>query len=201
MTKELNDLKRALVMQNIGFADKLAKNFNYMGVDAEDLQQEARLAMCQAALRFDPEMGVKFSTFSVKYINGALTYFIKKYGHPSYLREDQRVFYTILSLDEDLSGDNDDDVITLADIIPSDYNGEEAERERIMDRVDEAMGCLDDEERELIESLYAFSGDKDALEHLREAKYPGLTMRQMRHKCECAKKKIKVLNVSRSARS
>lgn len=51
-----------------------------------------------------------------------------------------------IGFDEDLSGDDDDDEISLADIIPSDYNGEEAE-------------------------------------------------------CECAKKKIKVLNVSRSARS
>lgn len=191
MKKELNDQKRALVMQNIGFADKLAKNFNYMGVEAEDLQQEARLAMCQAALRFDPEMGVKFSTFSVKYINGALVYFIKKYGHPSYLRENQRVFYTILSLDEDLSGDDDDDVITLSDVISSDYDGEAAERERIMDRVDEAMCCLTDEERELIESFYAFSGDKDALEHLRDAKYPSLKMSQMHYKCRSLVKKMK----------
>lgn len=194
MTKELNDLKRALVMQNIGFADKLAKNFNYMGVDAEDLQQEARMAMCQAAFRFDPKMSIKFSTFSVKYINGALVNFIRKYGHPSYLREDQRLFYTILSLDEDISCDDDGNEITLADIIPSDYDGEAAERERIMDRVDEAMGCLTDEERELVESLYAFSGDKDALEHLRDAKYPSLTMSQMRYKCECAKRKMKASN-------
>ncbi len=191
MKKVLNDQMRALVMQNIRFADKLAKNFNGMGVEAEDLQQEARLAMCLAALKYDPEIGVKFSSFSVKYINGALTYIIKKYGHPSYLHEDQRVFCIILSLDEDLSGDEDDDEITLADMIPADYNGDEAERERVMDRVDEAMACLTDEERELIESLYAFSGDKDALEHLRDAKYPSLTMNQMCYKCECAKKKMK----------
>lgn len=191
MTKELNDQMRALVMQNIGFADKLAKNFNYTGVDADDLQQEARLAMCQAALRYDPDWGIKFTTFSVKYINGALVHFIMKHGNPSYLHEDQRVYYTILSLDEDLSGDEDDDEITLADMIPADYNGEEAERERIMDRVDEAMACLTDEERELIENCYAFSGDKDALEHLRDAKYPSLTMNQMLYRCTCAKKKMK----------
>lgn len=55
-----------------GLAAACARRFTGRGVSMEDLLQEARLALLLARQRFDPERGLRFSTYAVPLILGAL---------------------------------------------------------------------------------------------------------------------------------
>jgi RNA polymerase sigma factor (sigma-70 family) len=60
--------------------EPLARHLAYRFMDAaerEDLEQVARLALLQAARRFDPSRGDQFSTFAVPVIMGHLRHYLR----------------------------------------------------------------------------------------------------------------------------
>jgi RNA polymerase sigma factor (sigma-70 family) len=64
----------ALVVEHLKFAGWYAKRYRDRGVPYVDLRQEARLALCQAANRFEPQThGAKFVTYAAYWIRRALT--------------------------------------------------------------------------------------------------------------------------------
>lgn len=63
--------QRALVEQNLGLATHVAARFAASKMDADDLVQEARLGLIDAAARFDPTKG-KFSTYASWHILKAI---------------------------------------------------------------------------------------------------------------------------------
>lgn len=64
--------RNALVEAHLGLAEFFAKRYRNRGVADDDLRQVARLALVQAVDRFDPEVGVEFSTFAGRTIDGTL---------------------------------------------------------------------------------------------------------------------------------
>lgn len=100
-----------LIIKNMLLADKLAyqkkKNLPKF-VDIEDLKSAAYFGLVEAANRFQPELGVKFSTFAYIRIFGAIH---------DYLRENYKINkkFIIFSLEEDLKFNN----IIFKDIIQS----------------------------------------------------------------------------------
>jgi RNA polymerase primary sigma factor len=62
----------ALVEANIRFAVQVAKQYQGMGLQLEDLIGFANIGLFEAAERFDPTKGVKFITFAVWYIRAEL---------------------------------------------------------------------------------------------------------------------------------
>lgn len=74
----LDDAQQKLVEDNIRLVyDQAHKR----GITDEDLIQEGMIGLCNAARFYNPEFGVKFSTYAVSYIWAALfgTYSDKKY--------------------------------------------------------------------------------------------------------------------------
>ncbi len=63
-------LRNQLVEKNLHVADYFVKRYSRRGVSADDLRQLALLAIVHAVDRFDPEMGVAFSTFASRTIEG-----------------------------------------------------------------------------------------------------------------------------------
>lgn len=61
-----------LVQANIRFAIQVAKQYQGMGLQLEDLIGFANIGLFEAAERFDPKKGVKFITFAVWYIRAEL---------------------------------------------------------------------------------------------------------------------------------
>jgi len=155
---ELNDQQRALVVANMKHADKIAANYAKRGVPIEDLQQEARLALCYAAMRFDPENGCSLATFSTLYINGFLCKFIMRHGYTSYLSKNQRIFVRVISLERLWHHDEDDDM-NWEELIGGEDDDEDAEREDAAELLNTLMKSLTDEERELISARYGLEGD------------------------------------------
>jgi len=66
------ELREALIASHLGLAHQLARRFANRGEPHDDLVQVASLALVKAVDRFDPELGVKFSTFAVQSILGEL---------------------------------------------------------------------------------------------------------------------------------
>ncbi|MBQ5927505.1 MAG: sigma-70 family RNA polymerase sigma factor [Clostridia bacterium] len=72
--KETGDIRirNALAEKYLYIADILAKKFVGRGVDYDDLKQVASLALLKGIERFDPDLGMQFSTFITPTITGEI---------------------------------------------------------------------------------------------------------------------------------
>lgn len=61
-----------LVTAHLNLADAIARRYRGRGIDAEEIQQVARLGLVAAARRFRPADGVDFVAFAVPTILGEL---------------------------------------------------------------------------------------------------------------------------------
>jgi len=171
--KQMNDQQRALVIENMDFADKLAANYKGKGVMLCDLQQEARLALCYVAMRFDPDKGIKLTTFATLYINGCLCKYIMRYGQPSYLSKEQRVFVRMVSL-ESFRGNNEDDDSNWEDFVRNPNADEDAEKQEAVEIVETLMESLDDNERKILTMQYCL--DDKQLSLAEQAEQMGMSI-------------------------
>ncbi|MBV6695899.1 sigma-70 family RNA polymerase sigma factor [Kitasatospora aureofaciens] len=57
-----------LVVHNLGLVHSLARQFTAQGLDYEDLAQSGKLGLLRAARKFDPLMGIKFSTYATQWV-------------------------------------------------------------------------------------------------------------------------------------
>ena len=76
------DLKarNELVTANLRFVVSVAKQYQNMGADLEDLINEGNLGLIRASETFDPTKGFKFTTFAVWWIRQAILNFIAETG-------------------------------------------------------------------------------------------------------------------------
>jgi len=72
MQNGVEGAKDELVTRNMRFVMHLAKGFTGHGVDLGDLVQEGAVAMCQAADKWTPHRGMRFSGYAGWYIKNAL---------------------------------------------------------------------------------------------------------------------------------
>lgn len=74
---EYRDAKRELVSSNVGLVHAVARQNSYRaartGVSYEELVQEGSLGLIRAAELFDPERGLRFSTYATIWIKGVLS--------------------------------------------------------------------------------------------------------------------------------
>ena len=78
---ELSEADRdEMVTAHLGLARHLARRFANRGEPYDDLFQVASVGLVKAALRFDPNRGVKFSTFAAQTILGELKRHLRDRG-------------------------------------------------------------------------------------------------------------------------
>jgi RNA polymerase sigma factor (sigma-70 family) len=114
-----------LVEQYVPMANKLAfqkKRSLPRFIDIEDLRSAAYLGLVEAANRFNPDLGVCFSTFAYPRINGAIIDYLRNQG---WLKRGDTC--RIISLDVPMSGC---DACVLGDTIAT---KEEINQEEILD--------------------------------------------------------------------
>lgn len=68
-----------------GFAAKTARRFVRQGAEFDDLFQVAQMALLKALERFEPERGLKFTTFATPTIIGELKNYLRDHGNTMHL--------------------------------------------------------------------------------------------------------------------
>lgn len=107
MKRQLNEDQQRLVEENMAFARQIASSYANCGVELEDLQQECYLGMCEAALRFDNEKGVKFITYARYWCMRFALMAIEAYGKPMHLSRKAREEAQFLRIDEGFDDEED----------------------------------------------------------------------------------------------
>lgn len=69
-----------LVEENLPLSQAVARKFRGRGVEKDDLEQVAAMALMQAIERFDPERGLQFSTFALPTIAGSVRNYLRDRG-------------------------------------------------------------------------------------------------------------------------
>lgn len=69
-----------LVEENLSLSQAVARKFQGQGVEKDDLEQVAAMALMQAIERFDPERGLQFSTFALPTIAGSVRNYLRDRG-------------------------------------------------------------------------------------------------------------------------
>ena len=84
------ELMARLVEDYLPLSAAVARKFAGRGVELEDLEQVAAMALMRAIERFEPERGLKFSTYAVPTIAGAVRNHIRDQGSTIRLGRDVR---------------------------------------------------------------------------------------------------------------
>lgn len=69
-----------LVEENLPLSQAVARKFQGQGVEKDDLEQVAAMALMQAIERFNPERGLQFSTFALPTIAGSVRNYLRDRG-------------------------------------------------------------------------------------------------------------------------
>jgi len=84
------DNRNQIVNKYLYLADVISKKFVNRGIDYEDIDQVAAIALIKAAERFDPEKGVKFVSFATPTVIGEIKRFFRDKG--SVIRIPRRIY-------------------------------------------------------------------------------------------------------------
>ena len=91
-------LRDEIIRRNLSLARLIAGKFTGRGVEFDDLFQVASLALVSALERFDPDRGIRFSTFAVPSITGAVRNYFR--DHYKLIRTPRNTQQLLKKLDE-----------------------------------------------------------------------------------------------------
>ena len=198
-TKALAGDKKAqnkLVESNLRFAVQVAKQYQGMGIELEDLIGFANIGLFEAAKRFDPSRGFKFISFAVWYVRAELQKCLNDKSRvvriPSHKTMTEGKEYSTLSTSKKVG--DDDESETYADRYLA---GEQAKAtHEIVDMkqmLSIALDTLKPKQRDAVKMFYGI--DYDYAMHMEqvaeELNVTGERARQLVRQGECALKKVK----------
>ena len=185
-----------LVESNLRFAVQVAKQYQGMGLELEDLIGFANLGLFEAAKRFDPDRGVKFISFAVWYVRAELQKCLNDKSRvvriPSHKTMTEGKDFKTLSTSKKVG--DDDESETYADRYLA---GEQAKAtHEIVDMkqmLSVALDTLKPKQRDAVKMFYGI--DYEYAMHMEqvaeELNVTGERARQLVRQGECALKKVK----------
>jgi len=161
-----------LVESNLRFAVQVAKQYQGMGLELEDLIQVANLGLFEAVKRFDPDRGVKFISFAVWYVRAELQKALNDLSRvvriPSHKTMTEGKDFSTLSTSKKVGDDEDSE--TYADRYLS---GEQAKAKHEVTDLKEllsiALNSLKPKQRDAVKMFYGIDRDYAMhMEHIAE---------------------------------
>ena len=163
--------------ENIEFANQLAWKFgrSIMGdlheksITMDDLRQESFLGLYEAAQRFDPALGVEFTSLAYIWCRKFVLRAVRKYGTPLSVPDNYEGGAELLHLDVtiDVLSDGTDDDGSLEDrLLYKMALADEAERdaeEVRKERVEHALAGLSPKERKALCCIFGLDGQDGEL--------------------------------------
>lgn len=157
------DLKaqNEILESNLRFVFNVASRYKGNGAAISDLISEGNLGLIKAIQKFDPEKDVRFISYAVWWIRNAMQEFIKKRQASLNIEREEDSLNGIIV--ENGIPDNEDEFITVKDIILSNEEDEEKQELHKNQRkiIDKILSKLNDRERYIVEQYYGISGKKE----------------------------------------
>ena len=188
--------RRRLVECNLRFAVQVAKQYQGMGLELEDLIQVANLGLFEAVERFDPDRGVKFISFAVWYVRAELQKALNDLSRvvriPSHKTMTEGKDFSTLSTSKKVGEDEDSE--TYADRYLA---GEQAKAKHEVTDLNEllnvALNSLKPKQRDAVKMYYGIDREYPMhMEHIaEELEVTGERARQLVRQGECALKQVK----------
>ena len=185
-----------LVESNLRFAVQVAKQYQGMGLELEDLIQVANLGLFEAVKRFDPDRGVKFISFAVWYVRAELQKALNDLSRvvriPSHKTMTEGKDFSTLSTSKKVGEDEDSE--TYADRYLA---GEQAKAKHEVPDLKEllsvALNSLKPKQRDAVKMFYGIDREYPMhMEHIaEELEVTGERARQLVRQGECALKQVK----------
>ena len=187
--------RRRLVECNLRFAVQVAKQYQGMGLELEDLIQVANLGLFEAVERFDPSRGVKFISFAVWYVRAELQKALNDLSRvvriPSHKTMTEGKDFSTLSTSKKVGDDEDSE--TYADRYLA---GEQAKAKHevtdLKELLNVALNNLKPKQRDAVKMFYGIDREYPMhMEHIaEELNVTGERARQLVRQGECALKKV-----------
>ena len=188
--------RRRLVECNLRFAVQVAKQYQGMGLELEDLIQVANLGLFEAVERFDPDRGVKFISFAVWYVRAELQKALNDLSRvvriPSHKTMTEGKDFSTLSTSKKVGEDEDSE--TYADRYLA---GEQAKAKHevtdLKELLNVALNSLKPKQRDAVKMYYGIAREYAMhMEHIaEELEVTGERARQLVRQGECALKQVK----------
>ena len=188
--------RRRLVECNLRFAVQVAKQYQGMGLELEDLIQVANLGLFEAVERFDPSRGVKFISFAVWYVRAELQKALNDLSRvvriPSHKTMTEGKDFSTLSTSKKVGEDEDSE--TYADRYLA---GEQAKAKHevtdLKELLNVALNSLKPKQRAAVKMYYGIDREYPMhMEHIaEELEVTGERARQLVRQGECALKQVK----------
>ena len=188
--------RRRLVECNLRFAVQVAKQYQGMGLELEDLIQVANLGLFEAVKRFDPDRGVKFISFAVWYVRAELQKALNDLSRvvriPSHKTMTEGKDFSTLSTSKKVGEDEDSE--TYADRYLA---GEQAKAKHevtdLKELLNVALNSLKPKQRDAVKMFYGIDREYAMhMEHIaEELEVTGERARQLVRQGECALKQVK----------
>ena len=166
--------------ENIEFANQLAWKFgrsvlgdlHEKSITMDDLRQESFLGLYEAAQRFDPTLGVEFTSLAYIWCRKFVLRAVRKYGTPLSVPDNYEGGAELLHLDatfdvvaspyawHDDEGSLEDRL--LYQMAMEDEDERDAEEVR-KERVEQALACLSPKERKALTCIFGLNGQDEEL--------------------------------------
>lgn len=78
-TNALTSAQQTLVLNNIQYAENVAKHYRHLGMPLKELYSEAYWGLCEAASRFNPNEEVPFTAYAYVYIFKYVQLYLNEY--------------------------------------------------------------------------------------------------------------------------
>lgn len=150
----------------------IVNQFKVANVDPEDLMQEGRIGLIEAAKRFDPNRGIRFASYASWWIRREIERAIRQYGHCVSLPINAEDAYAPITepLDKVLYVEEHEqityaDILTDGETVEADYIDTE-HRRALRRECQQRIAKLKTKEQIVIRGLYGFEGKVQSLKSL-----------------------------------